>query len=92
MPYRVEYPHKDKEYELVKRRIRNENALVEKVAELLEAGVCLGDDGELSAEARKVLDNIEVIGDLAKLVDKLGDSVGLAKGWLKLEVLKSIQD
>jgi haloalkane dehalogenase len=92
MPYDVEYPNKDKEYELVKRRIRNENALLDKVAELLETGVSSEEDSELSSASRMVLENIEAIGHLAKLVDKLGDRIGLAKGWLKGEVLKSIQE
>ncbi len=92
MPYQVEYPNQDKEHELVKRRIRNENALVDKVLELLETDAPQGDDAELSLEARKVLENVEAIGHLAKLVDQLGDRVGLAKGWLKGEVLRSIQE
>ena len=92
MPYRVEYPHKDKEYELTKRRIRNENVLLDKVVELLDAGASSGEDSELSAQARMALENVEAIGNLAKLVDNLGDRVGLAKGWLKWEVLKSINE
>ena len=90
MPYQVEYPREDREYDLVKRRISNETTLLDKVLELLESNDLSEEDAELSKNARSVLDNVDAIGHLAKLVDTLGDSVGLAKGWMKWEVLKSI--
>ena len=92
MPYKVEYPREDKEYALAKRRISNEALLLEKVAELLDRDDPSPEDAALAREARGVLDNVEAIGNLAKLVDKLGDNAGLAKGWLKWEVLKSLQN
>jgi len=92
MPYSVEYPNIDKEYDLVKRRIRNENALTEKAVELLDTDVSQDVDAGLALETCKVLEGVEAIGHLARLVDKLGDRIGLAKGWLKGEVLKSLQD
>lgn len=91
MPYTVEYPREDKEYKLVKSRIENEGLLTDKVAELLTSSDLSEEDAVLSQDARAVLENVEAIGDLAKLVDKLGDSIGLAKGWMKWEVLKSLQ-
>lgn len=91
MPYEVEYPKEDKEYELVKRRINSEQMLIDAVAQLLEGDDLTQENAMLAQEAREVLENVEAIGNLAKLVDKLGDSVGLAKGWLKWEVLKSLQ-
>lgn len=91
MPYQVEYPREDKEYQLVKRRIGNETVLLDKMAELLTSSELSKEDAVLSQDAHAILGKIEAIGDLAKLVDKLGDSVGLAKGWMKWEVLRSIQ-
>lgn len=91
MPYQVEYPREDKQYELVKRRIGNETMLLNKVVDLLESSDLSKEDVELSKDAREVVDNVEAIGHLARLVDKLGDSVGLAKGWMKWEVLKSLK-
>jgi len=92
MPYRVEYPREDKEYALAKRRMNNEAILMDKVVELLEAGGSSEEDQMLAREASDVLGNLEAVGNLAKLVDRLGDSVGLAKGWTKWEVLKSFHD
>jgi len=92
VPYQVEYPREDKEYELAKRRINNETTLLDKTVELLTSGQLSEEDAVLSRDAQAVLEKVEAIGDLAKLVDKLGDNVGLAKGWLKWEVLRSIQN
>ena len=92
MPYDVEYPRENEQYEFERRRIDNEMKLVDKVVELIESDDQSAESSALLNEIRVVLDNVESIGHLAKLVDKLGDSIGLSKGWLRSEVLKSLGD
>ena len=92
MPYQVAYPREDNAFNLAKQRMHNETILMDKIAELVASENPTQEDKVLAAEARDVLGNLEAIGNLAKLVDKLGDTVGLAKGWMKWEVLKSLQN
>jgi len=57
----------------------------------------IGQEGALDrAEpgVRKIaeaFENLESVGRLAKLVDELGDDVGLAKSWMRSEVLKTLE-
>ncbi|MEE9315600.1 MAG: hypothetical protein V3U97_00660 [bacterium] len=90
MPYRVEYPNRDERYELEKHRSENGRRIVDKVVELVESHERSEESRKLLKHICAVLDNVETIGNLAKLVDSLGDRVGLAKGWLRTEVLKSV--
>lgn len=90
MPYRVEYPNRDERYELEKHRSENERRIVDKVVELIESHERSKESRKLLKHIRAELGNVETIGNLAKLVDSLGDRVGLAKGWLRTEVLKSV--
>lgn len=92
MPYSVEYPREDRAYDLTKRRIANERELMEKVVELIASSNQTQEDETLSREALDVLENLEAIGNLAKLLDKLGNSIGMTEGWMKWEVLKSLQN
>lgn len=80
MPYRVEYPREDKAYDLAKRRLANETKLMEKVVELITSSNQAQEDETLSREALDVLENLEAIGKLAKLLDKIGNSTGMTEG------------
>jgi hypothetical protein len=90
MPYDVEYPREHEQYEFERHRVDKEMKLVDKVVELIESDDQSAESAALLNEIRTVLDNVESIGHLAKLVDKLGDSIDLSKGWLRSEVLKSL--
>jgi len=92
MPYDVEYPREHEQYEFERHRVDKEMKLVDKVVELIESDDQSAESAALLNEIRAVLDNVESIGHLAKLVDKLGDSIDLSKGWLRSEVLKSLEN
>jgi haloalkane dehalogenase len=77
MPYQVEYPREDKEYQLVKHRIGSEAILLDKMVELLTSRELSEGDAILSRDAQAVLAKVDAIGDLAHLVDQLGDSIRL---------------
>jgi haloalkane dehalogenase len=90
-PYSVSYPNRDPRYEYEKGVHDNEMRLLDRITELL------GQDGAperaepAAQEISAVFENLEQVGRLAKLVDALGDDVGLAKGWLRSEVLKTLE-
>ncbi len=89
-PYVTFYPYPDPRYEHEKRVHENEMRLLDHVVELLERGE-LQDGAE--PEIRRILqvfENLDAIGHAAKLVDDLGDSADLSKGWLRSEVLKGM--
>jgi len=91
MPYLVTYPKRDPRYEHEKRACENERKLLDRVIDLLEKG---GAPGRVLPAVRAIeeaFENLASIGRLAKLVDELGGEVGLAKGWLRSEVLKKLE-
>jgi hypothetical protein len=65
--------------------------LVERVIELLEQGKPLDRAEDTVRRIDEVFQNLDAIGKLARLVDELGEDVGLAKAWLRSEVLKGLQ-
>jgi haloalkane dehalogenase len=90
-PYDVSYPRRDQRYEHEQGVYENELKLVDRVVDLLENGAT-----EIGAEdpARTIyeaLQKAQGIGGLARLIDDLGDEVGLAKSWLRSERLKSLE-
>jgi hypothetical protein len=90
-PYSVSYPHPDPRYEHEKRSHQHEMEILDRVVELLAAD---GSRGEVNPEMQgvhRVFANLEAIGDAARLVDDLGSSIGLSKGWLRSEVLKGLE-
>ena len=58
--------------------------------ELLEQGKSLDGAEPEVRRIHRVFENLDAIGDTAKLVDELGDNVGLSKGWLRSEVLRGL--
>jgi hypothetical protein len=89
-PYLAEYPRRDERYEHGKRVYDNEMKLVNRLVELLERGES---PGRAEAPVRRIdelFGKLDSIGQLALVVDELGDDVGLSKGWLRSEVLKSL--
>lgn len=91
MPYVVSYPHDDPRYEREKGVYDNEMKLVDRVVELLARGEALDRAEPAVREIGEVFEDLGTLGRLAKLVDELGDDVGLAKGWLRSEVLKKLE-
>jgi hypothetical protein len=89
-PYVTAYPHPDQRYEHEKRIHDNEMKLVERVIELLEQGKPLDRAEQAVRRIDEVFQQLDAIGKLARLVDELGEDVGLSKGWLRSEVLKSL--
>jgi hypothetical protein len=90
-PYLVDYPHPAERYETEQRIWQNEMKLVDRYVELLEQG---RSPARAEAPVRRfgeLLEGLESLGHLARLVDDLGDDVGLSKGWLRSEVMKSIE-
>jgi haloalkane dehalogenase len=90
-PYVVDYPHPAERYETEQRIWQNEMKLVDRYVELLEEG---RSPARAEAPVRRfgaLLDGLESLGHMAKLVDDLGDDVGLSKGWLRSEVMKRIE-
>jgi haloalkane dehalogenase len=90
-PYVVSYPHPDPRYEHEKSVHDNEMKLVERVIELLERGEPLDRADQAVRRIDEVFQNLDAIGELALLVDQLGEDVGLAKAWLRSEVLKGLE-
>jgi hypothetical protein len=90
-PYTTVYPHCDERYEHEKRVYENEMRLLNRVVELLEQGKPLDGGEQEVRRISQVFENLEAIGHAARLVDDLGDSVGLSKGWLRSEVLKGLE-
>jgi hypothetical protein len=90
-PYKTVYPRRDERYEHQKRVHENEMRLLDRVVELLEQGKPLGEAEPAVRRIHHVFENMEAIGHAAKLVDELGDGVGLSKGWLRSEVLKGME-
>jgi len=91
LPYTVSYPHKDERYEYEKGAYGNEMKLMNRVIEILEQGKPLDEAEESVREVNQVFENLEAIGNLSKLVEKTGSSVGLSESWLRTEVLKSLK-
>jgi haloalkane dehalogenase len=91
MPYVVSYPNPDPRYEHEKGVHESEMKLVDRAAELLARGEALERAEPALREIGAVFENLDTIGRLAKLVDQLGDEAGLAKGWLRSEVLKKLE-
>jgi thymidine phosphorylase len=65
--------------------------LMNRVIEILEQGKPLDEAEESVREVNQVFENLEAIGNLSKLVEKTGSSVGLSESWLRTEVLKSLK-
>jgi haloalkane dehalogenase len=91
MPYVVSYPNRDPRYEYEKGVHDNEMKLVDRVAELLRTGGASDGAEPAVREIGELFDDLGSFGRLAKLVDELGGDVGLAKGWLRSEVLKKLE-
>jgi haloalkane dehalogenase len=89
-PYVTAYPHPDPRYEHEKRVYDNEMKLVNRVIELLEQGKPLDRAEKAVRRIDEVFQDLGAIGKLARLVDELGEDVGLSKGWLRSEVLKGL--
>ena len=64
--------------------------LVDRVVELLEQGQPLDRAEPAVRRIDEAFQQLDAIGKLARLVDELGEDVGLSKGWLRSEVLKSL--
>jgi len=90
-PYVTAYPHRDAHYEHEKRVYENEMRLLNRVVELLEQDKPLDGAEQEVRRISQVFENLDAIGHAARLVDDLGDSVGLSKGWLRSEVLKGLE-
>jgi hypothetical protein len=90
-PYRTVYPHPDERYQHQKRVYQNEMRLLDRIVELLEQGKPLDGAEPAVRRIQQVFENLPAIGHAARLVDDLGDSVGLSKGWLRSEVLKGLE-
>jgi len=90
-PYVVSYPNHDPRYEHEQGVYDNEMKLLAEVVELLEKGGAPDAAASAARKTAEVFENLEAIGQVAKLVDKLGDDAGLAKGWLRSEALKSLE-
>ena len=91
MPYVVTYPHRDPRYEHETRVYENERELLDRVVDLLEKDGA-ADRAEPAVRAIEgAFENLASLGGLAKLVDELGTDAGLAKGWLRSEVLKKLE-
>jgi haloalkane dehalogenase len=90
-PYVVIYPKRAEHYEHERRVYENEMRLVDRCVELLEQGRSLDRAEGPVRRVNEVFKNLEHLGTLARLVDDLGDDVGLSKGWLRSEVMKSIE-
>lgn len=90
-PYAVEYPKRDEVYEHHRRVYENEMRLVDRVVEHLEGGGSLEAAQEPLRRITEALRQVDAVGDLAALIDGLGDDVGLAKSWLRSEVMKSLE-
>jgi haloalkane dehalogenase len=89
-PYVVTYPRRDERYEYEQHVYENEMKLIDRCVERLEQGRSL-DAAEPSVRAlHEALQSVDHLGPLARLVDQLGDDVGLSKGWLRSEVMKSV--
>jgi haloalkane dehalogenase len=89
-PYVTAYPHPDPGYEHEKRVYENEMKLVNRVIEQLEQGKPLDRAEKAVRRIDEVFQNLDAIGKLARLVDELGEDVGLSKGWLRSEILKGL--
>jgi hypothetical protein len=64
---------------------------LDRVVELLAADGSRGDANPEVQEMHRVFASLEAIGGAARLVDDLGSSIGLSKGWLRSEVLKGLE-
>jgi hypothetical protein len=91
MPYSVTYPNRDPRYEHDKSAYDAEMKLLDRAVELLANGDSLARAKPAVRELAAVLENLDAIGGLARLVDGLGDDVDLSKGWLRSEVLKMLE-
>jgi putative component of membrane protein insertase Oxa1/YidC/SpoIIIJ protein YidD len=91
MPYVVSYPRDDPRYERERGVYDNEMKLVGRVVELLAKGGSLEGAEPAVREIGGVFEDLGTLGRIAKLVDELGGEVGLAKGWLRSEVLKKLE-
>jgi haloalkane dehalogenase len=90
-PYVTAYPHHDGRYQHEKRVYENEVRILNRVVELLERGEPLDGAEQEVRRIHQIFENLDAIGHAARLVDDLGDSVGLSKGWLRSEVLKGLE-
>jgi hypothetical protein len=90
-PYVVTYPHPDPRWEHEKRAYGNEMKILDRVVDLLEKGEPLDRADHEVQRIHQVFENLEAIGQAATLLDDLGDSVGLSKGWLRSEVLRGVE-
>jgi haloalkane dehalogenase len=89
-PYTVEYPQPDPRFEHEKTNFLNEMKIAERVIEVFERARTDSEAEAAAAEIERAFGNLEALGHMAKLVDTLGDDLGLAKGWLRSEVLKKL--
>ncbi len=89
-PYTVEYPHTDERYQQEKAAHDNEMRLARRVIDVLERAETDPEAEKAAQWIREAFGNLEALGNLAKLIDSLGDDIGLAKGWLRSEVLKKL--
>jgi len=90
-PYATVYPHCDERFQHEKQVYENEMRLLNRVVELLEQGKPLDEAEPAARRIHQVFENLDAIGQAAKLVDELGGDVGLSKGWLRSEVLKGLE-
>jgi haloalkane dehalogenase len=90
-PYVASYPYPDDRYEHETSVYQSEMKLVNRVIDLLENGQSLEEADEAVRRINEAFENLEAIGSVAKLVDSLGDDVGLSKSWLRSEVLKGVE-
>jgi hypothetical protein len=89
--YATVYPHPDERYQHQRRVYENEMRLLDRIVELLEQGKPLDGAEPEVRRIQQVFENLPAIGNAARLVDDLGDSLGLSKGWLRSEVLKGME-
>jgi hypothetical protein len=89
-PYSVEYPHTDERYEQEKATHDNEMRLVQRVIDVLERAETDPEAEQAAERIHQAFEDLEALGKMAKLIDSLGDDIGLAKGWLRSEVLKKL--
>ncbi len=89
-PYQVSYPHKDERYEFEMQGHEKEMKLLEGVIHLVKEGKQLDHADEQVRQINEVFENLETLGNLAKLLENVGDNLGFSKSWLKFEVEKQI--
>ena len=65
--------------------------LLDRVVELLEQGKPLDGAEQEVRRIHQALESLDALGHAARLVDDLGEAVGLSKGWLRSEVLKGLE-